>query len=171
MLRACCWVGMHVYGGDLGLCCVHAVDLLIMLFIEGLRSYCWVVMHGIKMFACLLLGCCARLFGCLCAYWWAVLHVYLWGYVHTARLFCTSIGGKGLCVYCWLLNMHVYLGVMCILLGIYAHLFGGLRACCLLVLHVYCWVGGITCILQGKILVSTALTVMKIKPRLHFTEW
>ena len=143
VLRACCWTGMHVYGGDLGLCCVHAVWFLIMLFIESLHAYCRVVMHGIKMFAFLLLGYCARLFGGLCAYWWAVLHVYLWGYVHTARLFCTSVGEKGLCAYCWLLNMHVYLGVMCILLGIYAHLFGGY-------VHVYCWGGGGTCTLQGS---------------------
>ena len=87
-MRACCWVGMHVYGGDLGLFCVHAVGSLI---IESLHSYCWVVMHGTKMFACLyclctivwglmsiLVGCFARLFVGLRAYCSAVLHVY-WG--------------------------------------------------------------------------------------------
>ena len=79
-------------------------------------------MHGIKMFACLLLGCCARLFGGLSAYWWAVLHVYLWGYVHTARLFARLLEERGyvhtagylvclfiwgLCAYYWVF-MHIY---------------------------------------------------------------
>ena len=43
MLRACCWVGMHVYGGDLGLCCV-LVGCFARLFV-GLRAYCSAVLH------------------------------------------------------------------------------------------------------------------------------
>ena len=47
-LRACCWVGMHVYGG--GLCCVHAVGLICTFMGEGCV-------------ACMLLGSYARLWG------------------------------------------------------------------------------------------------------------